>query len=58
MKRSILAVAVWYFVVMNGIGRPAPKGPFTSRISCETYRMRIARHNATSNCIQPSPKKK
>jgi hypothetical protein len=57
MKKSILAVAVWYFLVLNAGGGAAKMGPFTSHLKCETYRMRISRSRATSNCVQPTKKK-
>ncbi len=61
MKKSILAMAAWYFLVMNngigGIG-PSKMGPFPSRLKCDTYRMRVAHTRGTSNCIQLQPPKK
>jgi hypothetical protein len=58
MKKSILAVAVWYFLVMNPGGSMSKMGPFQSRIKCDTYRMRVSRFRGTSNCIQPPPPSK
>jgi hypothetical protein len=58
MNKKIVAVAVWYFLAMNPGGRAARMGPFTSRISCDTYRMRVSRTRVTSNCAQPPPAKK
>ena len=58
MKQGILAIAAWYFLVLNPGGSPSKVGPFTSRLKCDTYRMRISRTRATSECIQPQPSKK
>ena len=58
MKKRLLAIAAWYFLVMNnGIG-PSKIGPFTSQLKCDTYRMRVAHTRGTSNCIQLQPPKK
>jgi len=58
MKKSILAFAVWYFLVLNAGGIAARRGPFPSKLKCETYRMRVSHYQPTSNCIQPQPAKK
>jgi len=58
MKKSILVVAVWYFVALNTGGIISRRGPFPSKLQCETYRMRVSHYQPTSNCIQPQPTKK
>jgi len=58
MKKSILVVAVWYFLALNPGGIASRRGPFPSQLQCETYRMRVSHYQQTSNCIQPPPSKK
>ncbi len=58
MKKSILAMTAWYFLVLNTGGGAAKIGPFASQLKCDTYRMRVAHTRGTSNCIQLKPAKK
>jgi hypothetical protein len=55
MRKIILGVAVWYFLILGGGSRRI--GPFPSQLKCDTYRMRISRTQATSNCVQTTKKK-
>jgi hypothetical protein len=52
MKKSILAVAVWYFVILNssGVGQV---GPFATQIACENYRTQgiISSNYVTAICF-------
>jgi hypothetical protein len=58
MKKSVFAMAVWYFLALNLNGGATRRGPFPSKLKCETYRMRVSHYERTSNCIQPQPPKK
>jgi hypothetical protein len=58
MKKSIFVVAVWYFLALNTGGMASRRGPFPSKLKCETYRMRVSHYERTSNCIQPQPARK
>lgn len=58
IKKSIFAMAAWYFLALNPGGGGIKVGPFSSQLKCDTYRMRIAHTRATSNCMQPQPRKK
>jgi len=56
MRRIILAVAVWYFLILSG-GPVSRKGPFGSRVACDTSRMRVAHTFRTTDCIEAKKKK-
>ena len=59
LRKCILtAVALWFFTTPGYGGRSIRKGPFTNRIACETYRMRVAHNAPTSDCIAITPRKK
>jgi len=58
-RKSILTVvSLWFFTTTGLGGRPVRKGPFTNRVACETYRMRVAHHAATSDCVAITPKRR
>jgi hypothetical protein len=51
VKKSLLGVALWYFLVVNPGAGASRVGPFPSQLKCDTYRMRISRTRVTSNCV-------
>ena len=56
MRKIILGVAVWYFLILSG-GPISRKGPFGTRLTCDTSRMRVSHLFKTSDCIEVTPKK-
>ena len=38
MKKVILAILAWYFVILHGGNSPAQIGPFATQAACENYR--------------------
>jgi hypothetical protein len=58
MKKSILAVAVWYFVA-GGNGVPLVQiGPFATQVACENNRTQpvISQNYFTAACFNTSAK--
>lgn len=58
MKKSILSVAVWYFVILHGGSSPAQIGPFATQAACENYRTQQIETQsfATAPCFNTAAK--
>ena len=57
MKKSILAVGVWYFVVLNGGGAPVTQiGPFATQAACDNYGLNPSSHLDTLACFSTAAK--
>jgi hypothetical protein len=52
LKKCLLAIAVWYFVLSYGGGITAV-GPFTTQAGCETTALRRPQRSAAT--VAPSP---
>jgi hypothetical protein len=57
LRKSVAVGVIWYFLMSGVGGGMMRKGPFTGRVACETYRMRVARFAKTSACIAVTKKK-
>jgi len=59
MKKSILAVAVWYFVVFSFQGGVAQIGPFATQAACDAFRTNLQQTLETSiSCFSTAQSKK
>ena len=64
MKKSLLGVAVWFFVTysMSGSGAFLQVGPFATQAACENYRTKVVSNPAggpnltTLSCFSTSAK--
>ena len=57
MKKIILAVSVWYFVILHGGNSPVQIGPFATQVACENYRTQIENQSfATAVCFNSTAK--
>ena len=58
MKKVILAILAWYFVILHGGNSPVQIGPFATQVACENYRTQQIENQsfATAPCFNSASK--
>ncbi len=58
MRKLLVTVAVWYFVIVSGAGGVAQVGPFATQAACNNFRMTLDSQFEipTSTCFSTTAK--
>jgi hypothetical protein len=50
-KKTLLAVAVWYFLLISSSGVATQVGPFFNQTACNDYRAQFAGNGGAAPCF-------
>jgi hypothetical protein len=55
-KKALVAVAVWYFLLISSGGVATQVGPFANETACNDYRMQFAGNGGAAPCFSTTAK--
>ena len=56
LRRMLLTMAVWYFVLFSQAGTATQIGPFATQMACNDYRSQFAGNGGAAPCFSTTAK--